>query len=201
MQACRRGSHTTFDFGIDGLVGAEVAGFGLTVEVWRNRKLAAGIKDLCPGDVLRIPAKMDAVIFTTCYTQRKLAAIDGDCASEKSGLPFLAVAHEAMPGTGGCLLEHQDIVIRLGRFEAEDFDEGSGLTFGSCLAEMEACLNDTRVVHHEQRTFGQQLRQIAELAMADAASVIDQQLGSIALSQRIFGNSLIWQVVCKIGNA
>ena len=48
VQACCRGGHAAFDLGINGLVGFQVAGFSLAVEVGWDGELSAGIEDLCP---------------------------------------------------------------------------------------------------------------------------------------------------------
>ena len=100
-----------------------------------------------------------------------------------------------MPRAGLCLLEHQHVVVRLSRFETEHFDERTGV-----LAKMQTGLDDARVVHHHERTFGQQLGQIAEMAMCNRAVVVNQKLGTVALCQRIFGDTLVGQLVSEVGN-
>ena len=55
------------------------------------------------------------------------------------------------------LLEHLFVVGRLGRFQQEYLYQRP-----RAFAEMQTGLNDLRIVHHHQRTFGQIVGQVVE---------------------------------------
>ena len=57
MQSCRRCCHTALDTRINGLVGLQIALFGLTVEVRRDRQFAGCIEYLGKRHILFIPRK------------------------------------------------------------------------------------------------------------------------------------------------
>ena len=78
-----------------------------------------------------------------------------------------------MPLTRPCLLEHQHIVARRSRFEAEHLYQRSRQPLCGSLAEMQACLYDARVVHHHKRPLGQHVRQLAESVLADVGATHD----------------------------
>ena len=120
--------------------------------------------------------------------------VNGQCPRQRSFFPLLQVADEAVPralaATGKVLL----ILRRFCRFQKEDFYQGSG----PILPEMQPRLDDSRIVEDHECSLGQQLWQGAERRLADAASVIDEQLAAVALGERELCDALIGQRVVVI---
>ena len=83
-------------------------------------------------------------------------------------------------------LEHLLVVGRLGRFQQEYLDEGTG-----GLAEVQASLDYLGVVEHHQSPLWQILREVVEQVLAYLSMTVDEQLGVVALSHGELGNALI----------
>ena len=166
MKAGRWSSHTAFDLRIDSLVGGLIAVLRLTIEIRRNRQFAHHVDDGGETDV-SIPFKVDTMGGTMNWAARSLngqcSMFHVQCPRERAFLPFLQIAHQTVPGTVACGLEHLFIVGRLCRFEQEHLDEGTCLlTVGIGLAEVHSGLDHLRIVEHHQRTLRQIVRQVEE---------------------------------------
>ena len=85
------------------------------------------------------------------------------CPCQRPFLPFLQIAHQTVPGTVACGLEHLFVVGGLSRFEQEHLDEGSCvLAVGICLAEVHTGLDHLRIIEHHQRPLRQIVGQVEE---------------------------------------
>ena len=154
MEAGCRGCHAAFDFGIYGLVGGLVAFLRLAVQVGGDGQFAHGFQHIGPGHVAAVPFEFHQVacpaVFTPCGFQRELPSAHFHLAGQSAVFPLFQVAHEAKPAATRGLLEHQGIVVGADGLQAKHFDECARF-----LAEMQARLDDLRVVEHHQRTFRQ----------------------------------------------
>ena len=88
--------------------------------------------------------------------------------------PFFQIAHKAKPTATTGLLEHQRVVVRTDRFQAEHLDERAGI-----FVEMQPRLYDFRVVEYHQGALGQIVRQRSERVLAHRSVTVHQQFGLI----------------------
>ena len=198
------GSDRTFDFGIDRLVGRLVALLRFTIEVRRNGQFTYCIQEFCPG-VVTIPRELNDVgsamkPFPFTSQSHLLTIGHLNLTKEFALFPFFQIAHQAVPLHAPLLGEIQLIVVGKGWFETEHLDEGTLYAFYGCFSEMQACLDDLRVVEDHQSTCGQVFGQGGKDVLAHLTLVIDEQLAGITLCQRKLGNALVGQVVVVISN-
>ena len=186
------------------MVGRLVALLRFTIEVRRNGQFTYCIQEFCPG-VVTIPRELNDVgsamkpfPFTS---QSHLFPIGHLYRTEELALfPFLQIAHQAIPLHTPLLREVQLVVVGEGWFEAEHLDEGTLYAFYGCFSEMQACLDDLRVVEDHQGTLGQVFRQGEKDILAHLTMIVDEQLAGIALSQWELGDAFVGQVVVVISN-
>ena len=91
-------------------------------------------------------------------------------------------------------LEDALIVGGLSRLHEEDLDERARL-----LAEVDARLDDPRVVEDEQRPLRQVGGEVCEHVLVDLPLAVEQQLRLVALLERILGDALRGQRVVVVG--
>ena len=169
VKASRWGCHTAFDLRIDGLVGGLVAILRFTIEIGRNRQFAHHIDDGGETDI-SIPFKIDAMGGAVNGAARRLngqfSIFNVQCPCQRAFLPFLQIAHQTVPGTVACGLEHLFVVGRLSRFEQEHLDESSIFPLSTFLfplfSEVHTGLNHLRIVEYHQRTLRQIVGQVEE---------------------------------------
>ena len=220
VQACRRGCHRALYLGIDRLVSCLVALLRFAVEVGWDGELADSVDDFGEGekplpsplqrrgspvsvppsfggDGGGCPFKFNQLAravraFARCRNCQ-LSIINCQLSRQRPFFPLLQVPHEAIPralaATGKVLL----ILGWLCRFQQEDFDESSRL-----LPEVQTCLDDSCIVEDHECSFGQKGWQGAELCLADAAPIIDEQFAAVALRQRELCDALIGQRVVVV---
>jgi hypothetical protein len=103
-------------------------------------------------------------------------------------LPFLPVTDQASPAAAPRLLESEDVVARLRRFEAEYLDLRSRF-----FAESQPRLYDAGIVEDQQGTLGQVAGDPVEAAFGDFTSAIDQQFGFIPPGEGKLGDPFLRQ--------
>ena len=189
--------HTALDFRVDGLIGLLVALLCGTVEIGRDGQFAYRLEQFGPADLRVVPIESDTMTGGMCLqpggSEHYLDAAHGDGQPQRSLLPLLQVAHQTKPLAMAAALEHLLIIGRGKGLQQEYLDEGSRL-----LAEMEASLDDLRVVAYDQRTSWKIGRQMIEMVFAHTPLPVDQQLRVVALGQGEFGNPIIGQRIVKI---
>ena len=78
--------------------------------------------------------------------------------------------------------------------------EAEYLYYGTCsLAEQQAGMYHLGVVEHQHGTLGQQLRQVVEAVLRYIVTAQTQQLGVVALGQRVAGYALVGQRIVVVG--
>ena len=207
VQTGCRGGHAALDFRIDGLIGGLVALLRLAVQVWRYGQLAHSVDNLGKGDAAR-PLEVDEVarallaVVARAYGDR--LAADGDVARQRARLPLLQVAHQAEPRAVLALLEHLLVVARRSGLQQKYLDEGAlaplAFLLGTLLAEVHACLNDTRIVEHHQSAFWQVLGQVAERVLAYLTVTVDKQLRRVALGLGELRDALIGKRIVVVAD-
>ena len=203
VQACRGSRHAALNLGINRLVSGLVALLGLAVEVWRNGKLAHGVKNLGEVDLGCVPLEIDPIVGapTLLYglapvhrcRQGELVAFYLKVTLQRAILPFLQVAYHAEPTATCRRLGHLLVVDGLRGLHEEDLYQRASL-----LAEVHARLDDPRVVEHHKRALGKILRKIIEDIIRQLALVVYQQLAVVAFLQWELCYTLIWKTIVII---
>ena len=110
-------------------------------------------------------------------------------------LPFLQVAYQTRPFHTSPACKRQLVIVRIMRFEAEDFDEGASL-----LMEMQTGLDDLRIVVYHERMLGQIVGDIIEIIIADLPLPVDEQLAVVARCYGKAGYTAVGQLVAVIAD-
>ena len=120
MQSRCRGSHRTFDFGIDSLVSLLVTFLGFPVQVGRDGQFTEDLENVGKSHFRIIPAEVypmaGSVAFAPFGGQGEWFAFHGHLTSQHAFFPFFQVADHAEPSGMLGLLEVEGIVVRLYRF-------------------------------------------------------------------------------------
>ena len=85
--------------------------------------------------------------------------------------------------------------MRHQRFKAKNLDSCSPCAIFQLFVKFQSCLNYARIIIYKECTRRQILTYVIKHIFTHITIAIHQQLTLIALSQRIFGNSLIGQRV------
>ena len=198
MQSCCGSCHRTLNLGIYCLIGGLVALLGFSIQVWRNRQFAHSVDDFCETHI-PIPGKIDAMRCAMNRPTRSLNVycflFNVYCPCEGAFFPFLQVAHQTIPSTMTCGLEHEFVIGRLSRFQEEHLDQGTCL-----FAEVHACLDHLGVVEHHQGTLGQIIGQMIKNIFPYLTLAIDKQLGVVTLGDGKLGNTLIRERIIIVAN-
>ncbi len=199
MQTRGGSGYGALDTRIDGLVGGLVALLGFAVEVGRNRQLAYGIENLGKRESGIIPREMNgkgvARLLALGGTQRDhLATGHRDRKLDKGVTELLGVADHTFPSTTHGAAKRELVVVGRNGLEAEDLDTGT-----ADLVKHQSRLNDTRVVVDQQRMGGDIVAHMVEQILADVSVLVNQQLGVVALGQRVFGDTLIGERIIIVG--
>ena len=188
--------HAALDFGVDGLVGGEVALAGVAVQIRRDGQLSGGLYHIGeraasgPGEA-HLLARV--VLAHALGGERHLLVFHLQHPLQASLLPFLQVAHHAEPlaAVGG--LEHPLIVGRQIGLEQEHLYQCAG-----GLAEEEAGAYHARIVEHHERPFGYILRQVAEHILAYLAVAVEEEFRGVAARQGKLGYPVVGEGIVVI---
>ena len=158
VQTSSGSSYRPLDFRIDGLIGAEVAGFGVAVEIGGNGQFAYGIQYLRKRNIVVPPFEGDdvpcVVGFAACGAQLDHSTRHLDFFHQGAFFPLLQITHHTDPATRTGLCKGLCIVGRRVWFQTEDFD-----ICPCTLLKVQAGIDHLRVVEDHQCALGEQVGQ------------------------------------------
>lgn len=201
VESGRGAGHRTVYFGVHRLVVCLVAFLRPAVEVGGDGYLANRIQKVGESHVRIVPGELHLKRCSPVggFAQGMdlhRAPLDVEVAPERPLFPFRGVADQTVPAATAVAGEVERVVRRGGGFEAEYFYLRPGL-----FPEVQACLDDFRVVEDHQRPLRQVLRQGVEHGVADVAVVVDQQLALVAVLQRVFRDASVGESVIIVFDA
>ena len=131
MQAGRRRRHGTPDPRIQSLVTLGIDGFGLTVEIWRDRYASAGLKHLREWFSVTPEEFHDSgPVFTLDEDSLQVHCLHGRIRLRIAQLkditfPALGVSYHAFPLAGAYGCKRRIVLRRIDGFQAEDLDNST----------------------------------------------------------------------------
>ena len=192
VEAGRRRGHRATETRVERLVALKVHGFGLAVEIRRNRNGAAGFKDSrkrhipFPGKLnyaglplsgekscLEIHADECRIAITTVQTQDII-------------LPALGIADDTAPDAASDRGEDSTVFSRFDRLQAENLDMSP-----TSPLEMHARRNNLGIVEYHDGRNGKEIGEVTEEILIDLSILVVQKLRAVALRKGIFGYPVV----------